>query len=492
MLRSPFARLKEARAFAGDAKIQELETRLQEYEEKFRLQVEINARQAELISELERRLGLNSTNSSKPPSSDGLRKPPAPKRANVKERKPGGRKGHKGSTLLRSETPDHIEHHVPHGCTHCGYTLNGKMSVRFETRQVHDIPEQLPLIVVDHLAHTCICPRCKGETRAAFPKGIRSPVQYGSNLTALVIYLNTYQLIPVKRLAETFGDLFGVKLSEGTVVNMVSRAAHDYRGFADRVREAIILAQVKHMDETGPRIEGRLQWLHVACTRMLTYLWIGKGRGDVMLEALGIVVHECWKSYFAMPNVVGHGICRAHILRELENLVVFCREGWAGDLAGLLCRAVHECNLARGKSLSPDIIREVAENHDRIVEEGFRYHESLPPLPSNGTRGRKRQRKGYNLLLRLRDHRGAVLLFTRNPLVPATNNMAELAIRMEKVQQKISGSFRSRQGAINRTIIKTVLATARKQDWNMLETLRASPEDLVERLVVDIPVQAPG
>ncbi len=211
-----------------------------------------------------------------------------------------------------------------------------------------------------------------------------------------------------------------------------------------------------------------------------------------MLEARGIVVHDCWKSSFVMPNVEGHGLRCAHILRELEGLFQFGREKWARKLARLLSGAIHECNLARGHPLSPATMRAIAESYDRIVKEGFRHHEALSPLPSKGQRGRTKRRKGYNSLLRLRDHRDSVLLFTRNLQVPATNNMAELAVRMEKVQQKISGSFRSRQRAINRTLIRTVLATARKQGWNMLETLRASPEDLVDRLEVDIPVQAPG
>ncbi len=376
------------------------------------------------IRELERRLGLDSTNSSKPPSSDGLGKPRAPKRTNVRGRKPGGQKGHKGSTLLRSEKPDHVEDHFPHDCAHCGHTLDEGMSVRFETRQVQDIPKQSPLIVVDHLAHVCICPQCNRETKASFPEGIRSPVQYGPHLTGLVLYLNTHQLIPVKRLVKTFWDLFGVTLSTGTAVNMVSRRVSAYGDIVDKIRTGVVHARVKHMDETGLRIGGRLQWLHVACTNLLTFLWIDKGRGDVMLEARGLVVYECWKSYFAMPNVEGHGLCCAHILRELESLFQFDREKWARNLARLLSRAVHECNLARGSSLSPDTMRAIAESYDRIVEEGFRYHESLSPLPSNGTRGRKKRRKGYNLLLRLRDHRDSVLLFTRNPQVPATNNIA--------------------------------------------------------------------
>ncbi len=302
---------------------------------------------------------------------------------------------------------------------------------------------------------------------------------YDPNLTGLVLYLNTHQLLPVKRLVETFRDLFGVDLSSGTVVNMVSRRARAYGGLVDKIRAGVVQARVKHMDETGLRIGGRLHWLHVVCTNLLTYLWIGKGRGDVMLAARGIVVHDCWTSSFVMPNVAGHGLCCATILRELEGLFQFGQEKWAW-------------NLARGRPLSPDTMRAIADSYDRSVAEGFRYHEALSPLPSKGRRGRTKRHKGYNLLLRLREHRASVLLFSRNPQVPATNNMAELAVRMEKVQQKISGSFRSRQGAINRTLIRTVLATARKQGWNMLETLRTAPEDIVDRLQVDIPVQAPG
>ena len=218
-LRSPFPPTTDAQALVEalavrDARIRELEDIVAELKQTI-------ARQAALIAELERRLGLNSTNSSKPPSSDGLRKPRAPKRPNVK--------GRKGTTLLRSETPDHVEDHVTHACAHCGHTLDDDMSVRFETHQVKDLPEPLPLRVVDHRAHVGICPQCNGETKASFPEGVGSPVQYGPNLTGLVLDLNTHQLLPVKRLVATLRDLFGVTLSTGTVVNMVSHRASAYR-----------------------------------------------------------------------------------------------------------------------------------------------------------------------------------------------------------------------------------------------------------------------
>ena len=193
----------------------------------------------------------------------------------MKGRKPGGQKGHKGTTLHRSETPDHVEDHFPDACADCGHPLDDGMSIGFETRQVQDIPEPLPLRVVDHRAHVGICPRCKGETRASFLESVGSPVPYGPNLTGLVLYLNTHQLRPVKRLVETLRDLFGVDLSPGTVVNMMSRRARAYGGLVDTIRAGVVQARVKHMDENGLRIEGRLHGLHVAGTNLLAYLWIG-------------------------------------------------------------------------------------------------------------------------------------------------------------------------------------------------------------------------
>ncbi len=217
-----------------DARIRELEDTVAELKQTI-------ARQAALIFELERRLGQDSTNSNKPPSSDGLRKPRAPKRPNVK--------GRKGTTLLRSETPGHVEDHVPHAGAHCGHTLDDGMSVRFKTRQVQDRPEPLPLFVVDHRAHVGIGPQCNGDTKASFPEGVGSWVPYGPNRTGLVLDLNTHQLLPVKRLVETFRDLFGVKVSPGTVVNMVSRRPRAYGGLVDTIRAGVVQAQVKPMDE---------------------------------------------------------------------------------------------------------------------------------------------------------------------------------------------------------------------------------------------------
>ncbi len=464
-----------------DAQLQEKEARIRELEEQLQ-------RQDERLSELERRLGLNSSNSSQPPSSDGLRKPPASSRrsdAQENTRTPGGQKGHAGTTLHRTATPDRIEHHYPEVCVHCGTAFTDPLSVGQEIRQVQDLPEPLPLIVTDHIGHRCVCPSCQGTTQAAFPEGVKATVQYGPHLGSLAVYLSTYQLIPTQRLVETFRDLFGVHLSQGTIVNMVSRCADTYQGFAGTVRRAVVQAPVKHMDETGIRVQGKLHWLHVACTTLLTFFWMGTGRGDVMRDAAGIAVHDFWKPYYTIPDVQ-HALCAAHILRELENRVECDDEHWAADLAAVFRDAIHRYNQADGQPLPPDVIDLIGQAYDRHVTAGLRYHESLPPLVSTGRRGRRKRRPGHNLVLRLRDHRDSVLMFTMDPRVPPTNNLAEQGVRPEKVQQKISGSFRSRSGATNRTIIRTVLATARKQGWNMLDTLRRSPHELSAALVTDV------
>ena len=186
------------------------DARIRDLEEQLRRQGHIIREQDERLSELERRLGLNSSNSSKPPSSDGLRKLPASaKRSDASGEKAGGQKGHAGKTLRRTETPDRVDHHDPEVCAHA---LTEDMSVAQDIRQVHDLPAPAPLVVTDHIAHSCVCPACQGTTKAAFPDGVRATVQYGPHVISLAVSLNTYQLIPTKRLVETFRDLFGVPM----------------------------------------------------------------------------------------------------------------------------------------------------------------------------------------------------------------------------------------------------------------------------------------
>ncbi len=444
--------------------------------------------QAARIAELERRLGLDSSNSGKPPSRDGLTQPTAEvlrqrrrSRRRASDRKPGGQRGHPGGTLRRSEHPDVIADHYPATCTGCGAALDAGMSVGSAARQVHDLPEPPPLQVTAHRAHRCVCPACGVTTRAHFPAGVTAPVQSGPRLTARVVDLRVAQLVPVQRLRQTLIDLFGVQRSQGTVMNMVARATEGLEGLALHVRDAVAAAPVKHMDETGIRVRGRLAWLHVACTEGLSHFRVGTGRGDVMRDATGVAVHDHWRPYVTIPGTVP-ALCAAHLLRELQDRVDFDDEAWAATMARRLRRAIHAVNLSEGKPLPARLADRIGRRTDSIVAAGISMHESRPPPPTKGRRGRRKRRRGHNLARRLQDNREGVLRFTRDPTVPATNNEAERALRPLKVQQKISGSFRSTTGAQNHAVLRTVLDTARKPGWNLLETLRAPPDELIKRL----------
>ncbi len=444
--------------------------------------------QAARIAELERRLGLDSSNSGKPPPGDGLSKPTSEElrergksRRRESSRKPGGQTGHAGDTLRRSEHPDHVVDHYPAIGASCGGALDAGMSIGSAARQIPDLPKPPPLEVTEHRAHRCVCPACGMATRADFPAGVTAPVRYGPRLAALAVYLHTAQMIPVRRLRQTLAEPFGVKMSPGTVMNIVAGAAEGLEGFARYVRDAVAEAPVKHMDETGLRVRGRLAWLHVACTERLSHFRMGESRGDVMRDATGIAVHDHWRPYFNIPGTAP-ALCVAHLLRELQDRVDFDEEDWAATMARLLRRAIHAVNLSDGKPLPTRLTDRIGRRYDGIVAAGLSLHESLPPPAQPGKRGRRKRRRGHNLVRRPRDNREGVLRFTRDPTVPATNNAAGRALRPVKVQQKISGSFRSAEGARNHAALRTVLDTARKQNWNLLETLRAAPDELRNRI----------
>jgi transposase len=310
------------------------------------------------VAELERQLGLNSGNSGKPPSSDGLKKKPVRVSSlrGRSGRKTGGQKGHRGKTLSRAETPDATIDHFPETCTGCGGALNGAMSTGHTARQVFDLPEPQPLIVTEHRAHACLCGNCGAETRAAFPEEVTAPVQYGARLAAIVVYLLHYQLLPKKRLAALMADLFGVHLVTATIAGMSRSCAARFQGFAAAVRDHVAAAPVKHMDETGFRIGGKTQW-HIASTIWLTFYRVSPKRGSLMENVLGIVVHDHWKPCFTLKGVL-HALCNAHHLRELQALVEIEKEDWACKMQRLLRRACHAANPAReqGVTLSPRFI----------------------------------------------------------------------------------------------------------------------------------------
>ena len=438
------------------------------------------------IAELERRLGLNSSNSGKPPSSDGLKKPP--RVSSLREpsgKKTGGQKGHPGETLCRVEKPDATMDHYPETCAACGEPLTAAMATGHLARQVFDLPEPRPLIVTEHRAHACCCAACGTQTRGAFPAGVTAPVQYGTRIAAFVLYLLHYQLLPEKRLAVLMTDLFGVKLVTATIARISNDCAERFHGFVDALRDQVAAAPVKHMDETGFRIGGKTQWLHIASTAWLTFYRTAAKRGSLLANVTGIVVHDHWKPYYTMTGVV-HALCNAHHLRELKALIEIEKEDWAAKMQRLLRRACHAANLARerGVPLKPGLIALIERCYDGILANGLAFHEAQPTLAKAKRRGRQPRRVGHNLLLRLSTRKQDVLRFLTDPSVPFTNNLAERDGRMMKLRQKISGGFRAENGAKDFAVIRSILSTARKQGWNMLRTLTSEPV----RLIADIRV----
>src|SRR4051794_35766753 len=442
------------------------------------------------IAELERRLGLNSSNSGKPPSSDGLKKPVrASSLREPSSKQTGGQKGHPGETLCRAETPDAIIDHYPSACVGCGAPLTGAMATGHAARQVFDLPEPRPLVVTEHRAHACRCAACGAQTRAAFPDWVTAPVQYGQRIGAFVLYLLHYQLLPEKRLAMLMADLFGVTLVAATIARISRDCAGRYAGFADAVRDLVAAAAVKHLDETGFRIGGKTQWLHIASTIWLIFYRVSPKRGSLLANVTGIVVHDHWKPYDTMTGV-RHALCNAHHLRELKALVEIEKEDWARRMQRLLRRACHASNLARehGVPLKPGLIALFERWYDTILADGLAFHDAQPALACAGGEGKHRGRPplrvGHNLLLRLSTRKTAVLRFLTDPRVPFSNNLAERDGRMMKLRQKISGGFRSMDGAMDFAVIRSLLSTARKQGWHILHTLTANPDSLIADLRV--------
>jgi transposase len=441
------------------------------------------------VAELERQLGLNSATSSKPPASDGLKKPR--RTSSLREssgKKSGGQPGHKGETLCPVAEPDITLDHYPSQCTGCGANLPQDPTTPYSARQVFDLPEPQPLVVTEHRAHSCQCAQCGEVTRAAFPDGVTAPAQYGVRIAAFVVYLLQYQFIPEDRLVELMADLFGVKLAAVTLARMSAHCVGRFQGFVDAVCHLIKDAAVKHLDETGFRIGGKTQWLHIATTLWLTFYRVSPKRGSLLEGLKGIIVHDHWKPYYTLKGVL-HALCNAHHLRELKALIEIDKERWAFRMWRLLRLACHVTNIARerGVPLPSSLVERIQRRYDVIVAEGLAFHEALPPLPPKKSgpgkpRGHPRRRTGHNLLLRLSIRRNDVLRFLTDPRVPFTNNLAEQAGRMMKVRQKISGGFRSEPGAHDFAVTRSLIATAKKQGWNVIHTLMQTPDSLLAKL----------
>lgn len=430
------------------------------------------------LDKLEGQQQKTSRNSSKPPSGDGFGK--RTKSLRKKSKRPsGGQKGHPGSTLEWREQVDELVSHPVTACHRCGASLVDAAVIEHEMRQVHELPP-LQLQVIEHQAEVKCCGSCAAISRGTFPAEVSMPVQYGSGVKGLMMYLMTAQLLPSDRTREVFKEVFGCEVSEGTLYNVRKKCFEQLAPVEQQIKAHIEAAEVIHCDETGLRVNGKLWWLHVASTAELTYYFLHEKRGrqaidemDVLPNFNGISVHDGWVSYFSYD--CAHSLCNAHHLRELRFILERYQQPWAKAMMTLLRTIkarVERVKAAGHSALSRWQISEFEAQYQTLLMEGFKANP--PPLIAANApkkRGRAKQSPPKNLLDRLDLHDTAVLAFMFDFRVPFDNNQAERDVRMMKLKQKISGCFRAASGGQQFCRIRGYISTLRKQDIKLLKAL---------------------
>jgi transposase/uncharacterized small protein (DUF1192 family) len=466
------------------------------------------------IEELKSKLAKNSRNSNKSLSSDGYDKPRPKSQRKKSGRSSGGQLGHKGSTLKQIEHPDHIHDHEVSHCTHCYADLSNQAVIAHEARQVFDLPE-MKSVVSEHRAQIKICSHCNTRVKAEFPAGVTQSVQYGNRVHATATYLGQYQLLLYQRLQELFHDLFQIKLSQGTLNNILSKRHRYLEQFENAAKTVLMESDVVHFDESGIRLKKSLNWLHVASTQQLTCYHIDPKWGAVAMDAMAILpgyqeyaVHDHWASYYGYD--CSHVLCNAHHLRKLTFAQEQHQQHWAAevskclfdakkglhgpaDINGYQClhastgsgQKQHEKKPSRYQYRAPEVdeakeagawsldasrLTYFNRRYSRLLHAG---RNELPELPvdKNKKRGKKKQHKVKNFHDRLVNHKKEVLAFLYDFSLPFDNNLAERDVRMVKVKQKISGCFRSDQGAKTLCRIRSYISTTKKQENNVFSAL---------------------
>jgi len=437
------------------------------------------------LQTLEDQKNKDSHNSSQPPSSDGYKKPSPHSLRHRSGKEAGGQAGHVGARLEPVAKPEHtVVHSVKH-CQKCQASLEQVCAEKVEKRQVFDLPEEVRLEVTEHQAEIKTCPSCGAQNEAEFPSDVTQETQYGVRVQAQMAYFNVYHFIPMERTAEVIEDLYQQSVSAGTVAATSAKAAERVKSVHEKVRSYLTQTEeAVHFDETGVRVAGKLNWLHSVSTTRATLYQTHAKRGEAAIEAIGILpkrtgwsIHDFWKPYLKYGQA-RHGVCNSHLLRELLFVAEQYSQTWATGMHDLLLNIKHTVEAAKSQghtALSQPQEQGFQSEYDRLVQQGLEINPTPPRI--QGRRGRVKQSPPKNLLDRLRDHPEKVLAFMYDFETPFDNNLAERDIRMAKVKQKVSGGFRSSDGADAFCLVRSYISTARKNHQRILDVLRLALSD---------------
>lgn len=456
--------------------------------ENIQVQTETIARLTEEIAELKEKLNKDSHNSSRPPSSDGYKKPKTKSLRQKSDRNAGGQKCHKAANLPAPRKVDEIERHYPEKCQGCPCfeKCRGTVCVQAEKRYAVDVI--IKTKVTEHRVYRMnACAMHGGMSRGKFPEGINAFIQYGQNLTSLIVNLSMDGL-SADHIHKIIGSMFGIPLSAGTVLNKIEKCASGITPVIERIKERLVKSPVLHFDETGCRVNGKTKWVHSSSSRKFTYLSVHEKRGKEGMDDNGIIplfrgiaVHDCWKAYWRYPEI-RHGICGVHILRELAGIIEnYPGQEWAVLFRNMLQelyrlkKAYAGCGRRR---LDRCYLDYYSLKYDEFLEQAER--ENPVPAVTGIKRGRRKKGRVLALAARLKEYKDSLLLFAENFEVPFSNNLAEQTIRNLKSKGKVAGCFRSDDGARWYLKIRSYIDSARKHGVNAFEAIRlaftGSPE----------------
>jgi transposase len=428
--------------------------------------------------ELKNRLGLNSQNSSKPPSSDGYNKPQPKSRRTKSGKKAGAQKGHIGKGLKINLPITKTVIHTVDMCT-CGLSLEDVDGKIVGGANVIDIPPIEPTIT-EHLVEQKICSCGKIHT-GKLPENIHVGQQYGENIKVFAAILLNFGYVSIDRVHGIFNDFFNIPISTGTICGVQKDFANKSVAVYSFIKNQLLHAPVVNADETGIRVATKTWWAHNLSSEKLTYVEPHKHRGGIAIEAIGIIpklnnsvlIHDCWSSYFKYKYFL-HGLCNIHLIREMIAVTEQYGQIWSSKMQDLIfeIKALKDLSISKGEvSLPQDVLDDYYKKYNEIIKIGI--SENSVMIKTNSKRGRPKKSKPLLLLERLIKYKNEVLHFAKNFIVPFGNNQAEQDVRMIKVKQKVSGCFRTTEGAYNFFKLYSIISTGRKNSESATDVLRA-------------------